>query len=87
MIQREDREHLEYATAHGRVLLTFNRGDFARLHAEFAARGDIHGGIVVVVQQRHGIGDQTRRLLNLIAALSAEEMHNRIEFLSNWPDP
>ena len=27
-----------------------------------------------------------RRLLSLIAAITAEEMQNRLEFLSNWPD-
>ncbi len=28
MIGREDREHLDYATARGRVLYSFNVGDF-----------------------------------------------------------
>jgi hypothetical protein len=26
-----------------------------------------------------------RRLLNLIVAKTAEEMHDRLEFLSDWP--
>jgi uncharacterized protein with PIN domain len=35
MIKREDEEHLDYATQQGRVLFSFNRGDFCRLHAEY----------------------------------------------------
>ena len=27
-----------------------------------------------------------RRLINLITAKTAEEMQNRLEFLSNWPE-
>ena len=30
------------------------------------------------------VGEQMRRLLRLIAARTAEDMRNRIEFLSNW---
>ena len=34
MIEREDREHLDYATEQGYVLCTFNVGDFYRLHSD-----------------------------------------------------
>lgn len=84
MIEREDDEHLEYATAQGRVVYSFNRGHFCRLHADFLAGGKSHCGIVVSRQQRYSVGEQMRRLLNLVAALSAEEMQNRLEFLSDW---
>ena len=30
------------------------------------------------------VGEQMRRLLRLISSLTAEEMRNRIEFLSAW---
>jgi hypothetical protein len=30
------------------------------------------------------MGEQMRRLLKLIAARRADEMHNRLEFLSDW---
>ena len=32
MIQRHDREHLAYASERGRVICTFNVGDFYRPH-------------------------------------------------------
>jgi len=84
MIERKDEEHLEYATVQGRVLYTFNVGDFYRLHTAFLKQGKSHAGIILARQQRYPVGEQMRRLLKLIAAKSAEEMRNRVEFLSAW---
>jgi hypothetical protein len=84
MIKRKDEEHLEYATVQGRVLYTFNVGDFYRLHTAFLKQGKSHAGIILARQQRYPVGEQMRRLLKLIAAKSAEEMKNRVEFLSAW---
>jgi hypothetical protein len=85
MIEREDHEHLTYATRESRVVYSFNVGHFCRLHAGALAGGRNHAGIVVCGQQRYGAGEQMRRLLNLIVAKTAEEMHDRLEFLSDWP--
>lgn len=84
MIEQKDEVHLEYATRQGRVLFSFNVGDFYRLHAAFLTEGKAHAGIVLGLQQRYSVGEQMRRLLKLIAAKSAEEMRNQIEFLSAW---
>jgi len=84
MIERSDDEHLAYATGQVRVLYSFNVGDFYRLHTAFLAQGKPHAGIVLARQQRYSVGDQTRRLLRLIATKSAEDMKNRVEFLSAW---
>jgi hypothetical protein len=35
MLARSDLEHLDYAATQERVLYTFNRGDFYRLHPLF----------------------------------------------------
>jgi len=86
MVEREDHEHLVYATSDNRVVYTFNVGHFCRLHAEALAGDGNHAGIVVCGQQRYSVGEQMRRLLNLIAAETAVAMHNRLEFLSDWPD-
>ncbi|MBM3239910.1 hypothetical protein FJZ31_26800 [Candidatus Poribacteria bacterium] len=40
MIERDDSEHLDYATEHGRVLYSFNIGDFYRLHTEYLSQGN-----------------------------------------------
>lgn len=84
MIERSDEEHLEYATKEGRVLYSFNVGDFYRLHQEYLARGKSHAGIILARQQRYTAGEQMRRLLKLIATKSAEKMKNQVEFLSTW---
>ena len=84
MIERPDAEHLAYAAQQGRVLCTFNVGDFCRLHAAYAAQGRSHAGIVLMRQQRHSVGEEMRRLLRLVAARSAEEMRDRVEFLTTW---
>lgn len=41
---------------------------------------------MVCRQQRYTIGEQMRRLLNLIAAKTAEQMQNHLEFLGDWPE-
>jgi hypothetical protein len=46
--------------------------------------GESHAGIILAVQQRYSVGEQMRRLLRLIDTLTAEEMRDRIEFLSAW---
>jgi DNA-binding transcriptional MerR regulator len=81
----EDHEQLTYATKERRAVYSSNIGHFCRLHAEALAGGRNHAGIVLCQQQRYSVGEQMRRLLNLIAAKTAEEMHNQLEFLSNWP--
>ena len=85
MTKRGDQEHLEYATAQGRALVSFNRGDYCRLHTDWLTQGKSHAGIILATQQRHTIGERVRRLLNLATALSAQDMQNRLEFLTNWP--
>ena len=82
MMERKDEEHLDYATAQGRVLYSFNAGDFYRLHTAFLAQGKPHPGIILAQQQRYSVGEQARRPLRLIAAKSAEEMMNQVEFLT-----
>ena len=84
MRERKDEEHLLGAATQKRTLYSFNAGDYCRLHAEFLARGADHSGIILAKQQHYSVGGQMRRLLKLIATKPAEEMINRIEFLSHW---
>jgi uncharacterized protein with PIN domain len=84
MIKREDIEQLEYAASQHRVLFSFNRGHFCRLHAQFMAAGKVHAGIITCEQQRYDIGRQMRLLLQIIAHKTPEEMRNQLEFLSDW---
>ncbi len=80
MIERQDEDHLAFAAREGRVLYSFNVADYCRLQAQ----GQSHAGLILALQQRYPVGDQMRRLLRIVAAKSAEDMHNHIEFLSAW---
>ena len=84
MVEKDDIDHLEYASNQGRVLYSFNIGDYYHLHTEFLTQGKEHAGIILAQQQRYSIGEQQRRLLIIIAVRSAEDMRNRIEFLNAW---
>ena len=81
MLGRNDVDQLEYAAQQGRVIYTFNVGHFCQLHKEYITQGRDHAGIIVVYRQRYSIGEQIRRLLNLISTKSAEEMRNNLLFL------
>lgn len=81
MTGEDDPVQLEYAASQERVFYTFNVGDFCRLHAEYLSQGKNHPGIIVVYRQRYSVGEQLKRLLNLIKTRSAEEMKNALHFL------
>ena len=84
MIECADLQHLAFATEHNRVLYSFNVRDFYALHTAFLEQGRSHAGLILVRQQYYSIGEQTRRVLKLIANRSADKMLNRVEFLSSW---
>ena len=52
MLGQTDDAQLAYAADQGRVLLTFDRGNFRRLHARFVEAGREHAGIALLPQSR-----------------------------------
>jgi hypothetical protein len=84
MMGRSDEEHLLSATSQGRVLYSFNRGDFFRLHSQYLTEGKTHAGMVLARQQHYSVGEQMRRLLKVMALKSVTDMRDRVEFLSAW---
>lgn len=84
MIERVDQDHLDFATTQGRTLFSFNVGDFYRLHSAYLEENKTHAGIILSRQQQYSVGEQMRRLLKLIASISADQMKNRVEFLGSW---
>lgn len=79
-----DSQHVAFAHTHSRVLFSFNVSDFGRIHSQLLAEGNAHSGIILAPQQRYSVGDRVRLLLKLLAAKTAEDMHNHVEYLSNW---
>jgi hypothetical protein len=49
----EDEQLLALATDEGRVMVTFNVGDFARITTEWAAAGRSHAGCLLIVGIDH----------------------------------
>jgi hypothetical protein len=72
----EDQTHLQRATAMGCVLCTHDT-DYYQL----ASEGAEHAGLVIGQQDQHTIGDWVNGLTLIHAVYTAEEMHNRVEFL------
>jgi hypothetical protein len=83
LLGESDESQLHCSGQEGRVLFSHNVADFCRLHGEFLRSGRQHCGIVVG-EQGTSVGERLRRLLKLNDALTAEDMRNRLEFLSNW---
>lgn len=79
-----DEEQLIWATEQRRVIYSYNRSNFCRLHSEFLAAERTHTGIIVSQQQRCSVGQQLRGLLKLVAAQSDAEMVNQLVFLSAY---
>lgn len=82
LIGVSDEEQLAHAADEGRVILTFNRGDFVKLHIACLNQERTHSGIIVSDQLPVGV--LLRRLLKLLDARNADEMESWLEFLSNW---
>ena len=82
----KDPEQLEFAIRQKRVLFSYNVGDFSGLHIKYLQSEKEHSGIILAHQRQFGIGEQTRRLLRLTGTLTAEDMQNRLEFLSSWSE-
>ncbi len=76
---------MEFAAAQTRVIYSYNVGNFCRLHAQWLTESKSHAGIILAKQKQFSVGAQMRRLVRIVNALSAEEMENRLEFLSGWP--
>lgn len=77
-----DEKQVEFATSIEATILTHNVQDFPRIHYEFMGKEISHKGIIVAKQVP--IGEVVRRLLRLMAELTAEDMNDRLEYLSNW---
>ena len=88
MINREDEDHLTVAAATGRALFTYNTADYCALHQRWMSLQRTHAGIIVAPQQQYSVGEELRRIMRrimrLISRCPAEQMQDRLEFLSSW---
>jgi hypothetical protein len=84
MINRRDEDHLVMASDSRRALFTFNVADYCVLHQRWMSLQRAHAGIIVAPQQHYSVGEELRRIMRLISRRTAEEMQNRLEFISSW---
>ena len=69
----EDERLLELAAQEGRIMVTFNVKDFARLSSEWAAAGTRHAGCLMIVGIDHAEFGLTLRVIE--AALAKRPEH------------
>ena len=77
-----DSEHFAYASANERAVLTFNIRDFVPLAKNALAGNLIFPGLVVTDQLP--LGELLPRVLRLLGRNHAEEIANRIVWLSDY---
>ena len=83
-----DEEHLAWAAEHGRVILTFDVGDFRVLARRWLDEGRDHAGILISIPPPPiTYGELLRRLLAFLDRITAEEMVNRVEWLDPTSEP
>jgi hypothetical protein len=78
----DDEGQLGFAAAQGRVLTSYTKRHFAKLHYDWMAAGQHHAGILLSDQLAAGI--VLRRLMRLYFSLAREQMENRLEYLGAW---
>jgi len=84
MINHRDEEHLATASAAGRALFSYNTADYCVLHQRWMNLERSHAGIIVARQQHYSVGEELRRIMRLISRRTAEQMRDRLEFISSW---
>ena len=80
----DDEDHLEFASAHNRAILTHNQKDFAPLHRKWQQEGKHHSGIILSPQL--ALGELLRRTLRMLNYITADEMHDNLAHLSDFAE-
>ena len=77
-----DDNQQKYAIEAERTIVSYNRGHYAQLHYEYQSRQLSHWGIIV--SNQYSIGTTVNCLIKLMMEYSADDMKNRLEYLSSW---
>jgi len=77
-----DVDQLIFAKEKKRTLFSYNKRHFAKIHYEWITLNQSHTGIILSDQLAVGI--VLRRFMKLYFSLPADDMKNRLEYLSNW---
>lgn len=78
-----DESQLAFATTLDRVLLTYNRMDFRRIHLAYLRAGRAHAGIIVIPQSSTVVWRGLRAAMMLVWLGESARQHSR---LVQWND-
>jgi predicted nuclease of predicted toxin-antitoxin system len=81
--QVDDKDHLTYAAAQSRAIVTFNIPDFVQLHKDYVSSGKEHWGIIL--SEQLPISEMAHRLLYFLNRVTADEMKNQLRYLQAPP--
>lgn len=82
-LDASDRQQLLEATARGRVIFTFNIGDFVHLSREYPE----HGGIILAHQREWTLPSLIAALDRLLTETSTEMWSGQTRWLNDWRKP
>jgi predicted nuclease of predicted toxin-antitoxin system len=77
-----DAEQLDYAHSEGRVFITHNVADFAKIHVAYLRSGRRHSGIILARQLP--IGTIVAALLRFFSSAKKKNLDNDLIWLSEW---
>ncbi len=81
---RSDAYQLDWASRNGWCIFTSNQKDFARLHREWSARGDRHGGLIILTNQGMPVAAVVDAMAAIGEAFTTQSIHGQILYLNNW---
>jgi hypothetical protein len=79
-IDADDEMQLLGATAHGRIIFTYNVRDFT----ELAQRYPKHAGIILAAQRSWTLSNCLNALQRLVAETCADEWMGQVRWLNQW---
>ncbi|MEW6739092.1 MAG: DUF5615 family PIN-like protein [Nitrospirota bacterium] len=82
MLGKNDLEQLVFTASQGRAILTFNIGDFTKLHRTWLEEGKRHKGIIISPEIK--IAELIRLTLKLLAVTKDGEIDNQLRFLQEF---
>lgn len=79
-LDASDEHQLLWASAHSRVLFTFNIGDFLHLAGQLPG----HRGILLASQQSFSLSELIALLDRVLCETDAEEWAGQVRWLADW---
>jgi hypothetical protein len=80
-----DEDQLEYCARQGRVIVTANQADFARLHRDWMSSGREHAGIIILTDQRAAPEVIVAKLRRILSVRDTRAMRSSVLYINANP--